>query len=290
MQPLSEKAKGKQRADPIPEGALNHSNPPPPLELMVRFTDGVQDLVLHIAEHDSVRDVKAKVCSLPSLNPRLPPAFAFSHLFIPCNLSACPTFLFLFGKTKNHNKNRSGKRALKCSAAACASSMLVGSSPTVRSLCLGSARTKNASSAPRQKARTMPPTRHRYYPLQPVRQRRCHGCIVPSARQSPMARKRAKHRPRCVSFPPHPTTTHDPTNCARISPRTHDLYMYISMYVIQETQIKPLRGFDRLGAAGFSEDDILNFRRQFHSRSAADYLATAEFPTDEECTSPPRLF
>jgi len=46
-----------------------------------------------------------------------------------------------------------------------------------------------------------------------------------------------------------------------------------------------LRGFDRLAAAGFSEDDILNFRRQFHSRSAADYLATAEFPTDEECAS-----
>ena len=54
----------------------------------------------------------------------------------------------------------------------------------------------------------------------------------------------------------------------------------------QEAQIKPLRGFDRLGAAGFSEDDILNFRRQFHSRSSADYIATAEFPTEEECVSP----
>jgi hypothetical protein len=53
----------------------------------------------------------------------------------------------------------------------------------------------------------------------------------------------------------------------------------------QVTQIKPLRGFDRLAAAGFSEDDILNFRRQFHSRSAADYLSTAEFPTEEECAS-----
>ena len=56
-----------------------------------------------------------------------------------------------------------------------------------------------------------------------------------------------------------------------------------TMYTTQEAQIKPLRGFDRLAAAGFSEDDILNFRRQFHSRSAADYLSTAEFPTDEEC-------
>lgn len=61
MQTLSEKAKGKQRADPIREDAFNHGGPIPPRQLMVRFTEGVQDLVLHIAEHDSVRDVKAKV-------------------------------------------------------------------------------------------------------------------------------------------------------------------------------------------------------------------------------------
>ena len=64
MQPLSEKAKGKQRAEPIPEDVLDSSAPPPSRELMVRFTDGVQDLMLHVAEHDSVRDVKAKVCLL----------------------------------------------------------------------------------------------------------------------------------------------------------------------------------------------------------------------------------
>lgn len=50
----------------------------------------------------------------------------------------------------------------------------------------------------------------------------------------------------------------------------------------QEAQIKPPRGFDRLTGAGFSEEDILNIRRQFHSRSVADYLSTAEFPTEEE--------
>jgi hypothetical protein len=71
MQTLSEKAKGKQRADPIPEDAFNHGGPIPQRQLMVRFTEGVQDLVLHIAEHDSVRDVKAKVC-MPC------PAFGFS--------------------------------------------------------------------------------------------------------------------------------------------------------------------------------------------------------------------
>jgi hypothetical protein len=60
-QPLSEKAKGKQRADPIPEDVPDSRGPMPPRELMVRFTEGVQDLLLHVAEHDSVRDIKAKV-------------------------------------------------------------------------------------------------------------------------------------------------------------------------------------------------------------------------------------
>ena len=65
MQPLSEKAKGKQRADTTPEDVFDTTAPPPSRDLMVRFTDGVQDLVLHIAEHDSVRDVKAKVRPRP---------------------------------------------------------------------------------------------------------------------------------------------------------------------------------------------------------------------------------
>ncbi|VDC01287.1 unnamed protein product [Peniophora sp. CBMAI 1063] len=49
----------------------------------------------------------------------------------------------------------------------------------------------------------------------------------------------------------------------------------------QTTQIRPLRGFDRLAGAGFSEADIANFRRQFHA-GAADSLALAEFATQEE--------
>lgn len=65
MQPLqlSEKAKGKQRADSVPVDTFNNGGPIPPRQLMVRFTEGVQDLVLQVAENDSVRDVKAKVMS-----------------------------------------------------------------------------------------------------------------------------------------------------------------------------------------------------------------------------------
>lgn len=53
---------------------------------------------------------------------------------------------------------------------------------------------------------------------------------------------------------------------------------------MQEAQLKPLRGFDRLTAAGFSESDIANFRRQFHSRTSTDYLSTTEeFENEEAC-------
>ncbi|KZT23399.1 hypothetical protein NEOLEDRAFT_1069434 [Neolentinus lepideus HHB14362 ss-1] len=40
----------------------------------------------------------------------------------------------------------------------------------------------------------------------------------------------------------------------------------------QAAQIRPLRGFDRLAAAGFSEEDIASIRRQFHNSGAHDYL------------------
>ena len=57
---LSEKAKGKQRAvDSITDVPETLSR-----ELMVRFTEGIPDLVLRVEEKDSVRDVKLKVCSL----------------------------------------------------------------------------------------------------------------------------------------------------------------------------------------------------------------------------------
>jgi len=49
----------------------------------------------------------------------------------------------------------------------------------------------------------------------------------------------------------------------------------------QATQIKPLRGFDRLSAAGFSEEDIANISQQFHAQSAGDYL-DRDFASEED--------
>ncbi|KAG2337065.1 hypothetical protein BDR05DRAFT_806136 [Suillus weaverae] len=50
----------------------------------------------------------------------------------------------------------------------------------------------------------------------------------------------------------------------------------------QVAQLQPLRGFDRLAAAGFSEDDIANFRRQFHSQSSSNYYLDSEFENEED--------
>ena len=55
-------------------------------------------------------------------------------------------------------------------------------------------------------------------------------------------------------------------------------------FACQTAQIKPQRGFDRLASMGFSESDIANFRRQFHSRSLMNYL-DLDFETEEECVS-----
>ncbi|KAJ7647535.1 DUF2407 ubiquitin-like domain-containing protein [Roridomyces roridus] len=49
----------------------------------------------------------------------------------------------------------------------------------------------------------------------------------------------------------------------------------------QTAQLQPARGFDRLASVGFSEADIQNFRQQFHSQSASNYLDT-DFETEEE--------
>lgn len=50
---------------------------------------------------------------------------------------------------------------------------------------------------------------------------------------------------------------------------------------VQTAQLKPLRGFDRLVAAGFSEQDIANIRSEFHAHSSGDYL-DQDFANDEE--------
>jgi len=64
---LSEKAKGKQRATEPPV------EPEPELsrDLVIRFTEGIPDLVLKVSEKDAIRDVKSNVWTLLIQHPFL---------------------------------------------------------------------------------------------------------------------------------------------------------------------------------------------------------------------------
>ncbi|KAI9508420.1 DUF2407 C-terminal domain-containing protein [Russula earlei] len=201
MQPLSEKAKGKQRAVPIPENAPDSGGTVPSREWMVRFTEGVEDLRLHVTELDTVCDVKGKIREArPQLHRRRLRLVHAGRLLTDGTLLA--SWLGAL-------EERQQRAATKGKGEADASMLPANASPS----------TAAAATAPWLNCSVGPPLSE--------------------------GEEDGEAQP-------------------------------------QEAQIKPLRGFDRLAAAGFSEDDILNFRRQFHSRSAADYLSTAEFPTDEE--------
>ncbi|ETW81462.1 hypothetical protein HETIRDRAFT_439906 [Heterobasidion irregulare TC 32-1] len=191
-QSLSDKAKGKQRAvDPI------ISDIPQKLsrELMVRFTEGIPDLVLRVEERDSVRDVKLKIRTARSQlkNRRL-------RLIHSGRLLTDGTFLYPWLKSLEERQHRA-----------------------------------TAWDASNDTDDTAPPT--------------------PSSTLSWL---------QCSVGPEFAEGEGEEEN----TPQT--------------AQLKPLRGFDRLTTAGFSEADIANFRRQFHSRSSFDYLATTDFATDEE--------
>jgi len=59
---LSEKAKGKQRAVDPPDVRQGSSGTrPASRDLTIRFTEGGSDLIVHVDEKDTVKDVKQKV-------------------------------------------------------------------------------------------------------------------------------------------------------------------------------------------------------------------------------------
>lgn len=58
---LSDKAKGKQRAvEPVAESGPSEQAPQAK-PLVIRFTEGIEDLSLEVEQKDAVRDVKRKV-------------------------------------------------------------------------------------------------------------------------------------------------------------------------------------------------------------------------------------
>ncbi|KAI0059584.1 hypothetical protein BV25DRAFT_1860190 [Artomyces pyxidatus] len=188
---MSDKAKGKRRAvDIAPEPQ------PSSRQLMVRFTEGIPDLILPVGDRESVRDVKANIRKArPQLqNRRL-------KLIHSGRLLTDGTFLYSWLKSLEERQRR--------------------------------AHAKDSLSPEADEAET-PPTAAAPPWL--------HCSVGPEFAEGEEEKE-----------------------------------------VRQQTaQLKPLRGFDRLAAAGFTESDISNFRRQFHSQSSDDFISTEEFENDEE--------
>lgn len=171
---LSEKAKGKQRAvDPEING------PPDSRDLTIRFTEGIPDLILHVVEKDTVRDVKSKIAiESPQLCGR--------------RLRLIHAGRLLTDGIRLH--------------------------PWLTAL--------------EEKQRRVTPTSEEpHAPVQSSMITWLHCSVGPVVERG----TESEEKP-------------------------------------QVAQIQPLRGFDRLATAGFSEEDIAHFRRQFHSQSSANYL------------------
>lgn len=135
--PLSEKAKGKQRAVEPPLAA-DQPAPRPPLpeatsrDLVVRFTEGAPDLTIRLHRTDSVREVKKHVRAAAGLLPMS----TYSRCVLPVRC-------------------RFVQRVRHCRPAACGSSTLGACSPTARSSSRGSRRSRSASSARRRLKRAL---------------------------------------------------------------------------------------------------------------------------------------
>ncbi|OJT12085.1 DSC E3 ubiquitin ligase complex subunit 3 [Trametes pubescens] len=191
---LSEKAKGKQRAAApfAPEQLATEQPPdsPPSKDLTIRFTEGIPDLTVQVAEKDTVKDVKDNIRNIrPELKDR---RLRFIHAG---QLLAESTPIYARISSIQHRKRGSEKQRDE----------------------------DEESTEPASSAGTT----------------WLHCSVGPQLSEG-----------------------EDESN-------------------LQTAQLKPLRGFDRLAAAGFSEEDIANIRLQFHTHSARDYL-DQEFDDQED--------
>ncbi|KAF8070408.1 DUF2407 C-terminal domain-containing protein [Lyophyllum atratum] len=193
---LSEKAKGKQRAVDLPrtpEPPTSQSEPPPEQarDLVIRFTEGIPDLVIAVSQQDAVRDVKGKIRDgRPELKDRR------LRLIHSGRLLTEGTFLYSWLTSLEERQKRA---------------------------------------APDDSNNTQQPQ--------------------------------------------HPSSGTTWMHCSvgpKLAPGEAE-----EESRTQTAQLQPARGFDRLSSVGFSETDIANFRRQFHSQSSSNYL-DVDFDTEEE--------
>lgn len=203
--PLSEKAKGKQRALEVDDenafGASSSSHRPPSpatRSVTIRFTEGVKDLTLDISEKDSVRDTKSKIRLMrPSLEKRR------LRLIHSGRLLTDGTFLYGWIASLEEHQRRANVDT-------------------------GTSRESTDSSAGVDAGGG----HHHQEPIW------LHCSIGPEIQEE------------------------EEEDAAQPDP-----------------QIAPLRGFDRLVSAGFTEEDIATIRRQFRSSRGLDHDAG---PLEEE--------
>ncbi|KAF9460747.1 DUF2407 C-terminal domain-containing protein [Collybia nuda] len=198
---LSDKAKGKQRAVELPPPPVEatspvQSLPGPSRDLVIRFTEGISDLVVSVNQQDTVRDVKKKI-----RDTRIQLKDRRLRLIHSGRLLTDGTFLYSWLTSLEE-------------------------------------RQKRATPNDEQGAQNVP---------------------SPSPLQSPAM-----------------TWMH----CS-VGPKLEIGEEESDEGKTQTAQLRPARGFDRLSSVGFSEADIANFRRQFHSQSSSNYL-DVDFETEEE--------
>ncbi|KAI0632292.1 DUF2407 ubiquitin-like domain-containing protein [Trametes polyzona] len=187
MATLSEKAKGKQRATEIPQVP----DTPPSKDLTIRFTEGIPDLTVQVAEKDTVKDVKRSIrLARPELKDRR------LRLIHAGQLLAENTPLYSRVASLEQRRRASGSEDAA----------------------------EEGSATPTSGGGTT----------------WLHCSVGPQLSEGEEEESK-----------------------------------------VQTAQLKPLRGFDRLAAAGFSEEDIANIRLQFHTHSTRDYL-DQEFDDQED--------
>ncbi|KAG8965546.1 hypothetical protein FRC00_000022 [Tulasnella sp. 408] len=204
--PLSEKAKGKQRAievddedTPGPSSSSSHRPHSPATRVVtIRFTEGVKDLNLDISERETVRDIKSKIRLMrPSLEKRR------LRLIHSGRLLTDGTFLYGWIASLEEHQRRANVDT---------------------------------------------------------------GTSRQSTDSSPAADSLGGHQR------PEPIWLH----CS-IGPEIQEEQEEDAAQ--PDPQIAPLRGFDRLISAGFTEEDIATIRRQFRSSRGLDQDAG---PLEEE--------
>ncbi len=261
---LSEKAKGKQRATELEHA---ESEAPSSKDLTIRFTEGIPDLTVQVAEKDTVKDVKANV----SLAASPPPNFMLTVL-LPSQIRAARSQLgdrrlrlihqgqLLADTAQLYPRIASAQERRRKSGAG--SSSPVGGTPDgdegMGGVGMDAAEEKGSAAGTTW----------------------LHCSVGPQLKKGEVEDEKVQVRvlylPSC--YPPRCMEAHG-RMCTILNR---------SCLLLQTAQLKPLRGFDRLAAAGFSEQDIANIRLQFHTHSAGDYL-DQEFDDQEDCTYDRRL-